>query len=43
MLSLISSSDIFNAARDGISALFLASAAAVCSRRKRCKSFGSVV
>ena len=43
MLSLISSSDIFSAARGGIAALSLALAAAVCSLRKRCRSFGSVV
>ncbi len=43
MLSRISSSDIFSAARDGIAALSLPLAAAVCSLRKRCRSLGSVV
>ena len=40
-LSRISSSDIFSAARGGIADLSLT--ASVCSLRKRCRSFGSVV
>ena len=43
MLSRISSSDIFSAARDGIARLVLGVGGSVCSLRKRCRSLGSVV